>query len=388
MFDRARSQLAIPGSAPSSRRALLAASLGSGVAFVASALGRPSSVLAGSDGDVVLGSSVNVTSATTKITTTTSVTTFVAENNGTGGIAISAMATELGGSGLYAEAQSGDGVGVFGASTDGTGVAAQSTNGDAVRGVSASSVGVHGLTSSSSSYAVWGEATGGIGVLGQSGSSIGVSGTSTSWIGVAGSSGSTFAVYGEANGSGAGAIGVHGTSQNGVGMLGKSRAAAQPGVIGWSGANSTGIQGISNANEANPPTPKAKTGVFGQATQDSSSRGVFGVSTSGNGVRGESTTGGAVVGVANNTAGYAFLGSGRVRFNKVSGLATIAAGATSVTVTPGTDLTSESFVLLTAKTNIGTRSLYFTTDPTNNRFTIRLSASPSVSTVVAWLLLG
>ena len=65
-----------------------------------------------------------------------------------------------------------------------------------------------------------------------------------------------------------------------------------------------------------------------------------------------------------------------------------ATGATSVTVTPDVDVTSSSFVLLTAKANIGKRSVWFTTDTTNDRFTIRISSARAKPTLVAWLLLG
>jgi hypothetical protein len=134
-------------------------------------------------------------------------------------------------------------------------------------------------------------------------------------------------------------------------------------------------------------TGRPKTGVYGQAVQDASSRGVWGASSSGQGVRGEATNGIGVSGNAADPAGYAFRGSGRVRFDKVSGVATIPAGATSVTVTPGVDVTADSLVLLTAKANIGSRSVYYSTDATNNRITIRLSSSRPSSTPVAWLLM-
>ena len=386
--DLAAIDLAAPAQR-SSRRALLAAGLGSAVAFVASALGRPAAVRAGSDGDLVLGSLANSTSAVTKLTSTVNNSAALwAASDGIGGIGLQGTASQEFATGVYGVANSIGSVAVFGVSDNGQAIVGNSAADEAVHGYSSGSTGVHGITSTGSAYGVWGENHDGVGVLGQSTSSIGVSGSSSSWIGVAGSSGSNYGVYGEATGSGAGAIGVHGTSNAGVGMLGKSKAAAQPGVIGWSGGNSTGVQGISNANDANPPAPKAKTGVYGEATQDSSSRGVWGHAVAGQGVRGETSNGAALYGTASNVAGYAIRGSGRVRFDKVSGVATIPANATLVTVTPGTDVTSESFVLLTAKANIGSRSLYFSTDATNNRFTIRMSSSSASSTPVAWLLLS
>ena len=71
-----------------------------------------------------------------------------------------------------------------------------------------------------------------------------------------------------------------------------------------------------------------------------------------------------------------------------SGVATITAGSTSKVVTPGVNVTSASFVLLTPKANLGGRSLWFTTNATQDKFTIRLSSSRGTATKVAWLLLG
>jgi hypothetical protein len=64
----------------------------------------------------------------------------------------------------------------------------------------------------------------------------------------------------------------------------------------------------------------------------------------------------------------------------LGGLGALAASAINVT--------SSSFVLLTPKTNIGSRALWFTTDPAGNKFTIHMSSSRSSGTRVAWLLLG
>ena len=79
---------------------------------------------------------------------------------------------------------------------------------------------------------------------------------------------------------------------------------------------------------------------------------------------------------------------GRLRSAEVSGVATIAAGATSAAVTSGVGVEASSFVLLTPKANLGFRSLWFTTDASNDRSTIRISSSRPTATRVAWLLVG
>ena len=85
--------------------------------------------------------------------------------------------------------------------------------------------------------------------------------------------------------------------------------------------------------------------------------------------------------------GYAIVGKGRVRLERISGVAVIPAGRTSVRITPGVNLNTGSFVLLTPRSNLKGRDLWFRTDPPNERFTIYLSTPRTVATRVSWLLL-
>jgi hypothetical protein len=217
---------------------------------------------------------------------------------------------------------------------------------------------------------VWGASNSGIGVRGSSSLNVGVSGSSTSEVGVSGSSGSDIGVYGSSSSS----IGVRGDSGSSFGVYAFSDATNQPASQGWSQGNSTGVRGFSG--EAPLPSAKARTGVVGYAAQSSTSTGVWGESTSGVGLYGVATS------------GYAIRGSGRVKLGKVSGVATITAGHTTKVITPGVNVTSSSFVLLTPKVKLSGRDLWFTTDAANNKFTIRMSSSRSSATAVAWLLLG
>jgi hypothetical protein len=99
-----------------------------------------------------------------------------------------------------------------------------------------------------------------------------------------------------------------------------------------------------------------------------------------------SPSGAGVYGV-NYGGGLALKTAGRAKFS-TSGMATITAGSTSKTISPGVNVTASSFVLLTPKTNIGSRALWFTTDASGNKFSIHMSSSRSSGTNVAWLLLG
>jgi hypothetical protein len=189
------------------------------------------------------------------------------------------------------------------------------------------------------------------------------------------------------SGSGVGGIsttgnGVGGLSTAGMGVNGVSFATNKAGVAGSSTGNATGVLGSSGPT---PPAAKGKTGVYGHAVQDSSSRGVWGRSNSGQGVFGEATTGVGVSCAA--TTGYALQINGRLRVGRVSGVASIPAGAKSVTVTPDVAIATNSFVLLTPKANIASRALWFTTDAAANTFTIRMSSSRTSTTAVAWLLI-
>jgi hypothetical protein len=117
--------------------------------------------------------------------------------------------------------------------------------------------------------------------------------------------------------------------------------------------------------------------------------GVWGTTTGGEGVKGTARADGvAVVAHATGPGGIALHSSGRTVFTETAGVAAIAPGATSVTITPSVDVRDASFVLLTPRGNIGSRGLWYTIDATNNRFTIHISSkySDSSSLKVAWML--
>jgi hypothetical protein len=210
----------------------------------------------------------------------------------------------------------------------------------------------------------------GIGLNGQSNNTgTGVKGQSSSGFGVNGESTSSYGVYGHSFSG----YGVVGNSGQKTAMYGYSAASGEPATVGQSGGNNTGVLGFSGADL---PVAKAKTGVYGYAAQDGGSKGVWGASSNGVGLYGQATS------------GFALRTSGRLKADKVSGVASIGAGKTSVIVTPGVNVTTGSFVLLTPKVSLGGRDLWFTTDATHNRLTIHISSSRSSVTKVAWLLMG
>lgn len=130
-------------------------------------------------------------------------------------------------------------------------------------------------------------------------------------------------------------------------------------------------------------------------------RGVQGETTSGFGVRAAATTGyGVYVTTTSGTGGYFGTGGlktgtalrtvGRVRFDNSVGIATIALGASSVTVTPGIDLTATSAVVATLQGSAGgtTSVRYLTVNATTDTFTIYLTAKTTAAVKVAWHVFG
>ena len=221
-------------------------------------------------------------------------------------------------------------------------------------------------------------------------------------VGVTGSSSSGVGMYGYSQTS----LGVHGYSEQSIAVFGDNSSDVHPAVGGRSFSGMTGVLG--SADNGPLPPAKAKTGVYGVATQDGTSRGVWGYSPAGYGVLGEATTGRGVQGTtwsgvgvraaatngtgiwASATTGYAIQADGRILFNKSAGLATIASGASSVSVTPGIDLTSSSAVMATLNGNAGgsTAVKRVSINATTNVFTIYLTANSTASVKVAWLVLG
>lgn len=222
--------------------------------------------------------------------------------------------------------------------------------------------------------AFYGQATGtGDGVSGSTDSGFGVSGSSAEGFGVFASSLSGTALY---------AI-----SDLGYGLQASGGSETTPAALGWSTGSNTGLQGVSGAGFL--PISPAKTGVYGYAVQDSSARGVTGETTVGRGVQGIATSGVGLYGTA-AASGTALQAAGRVAFS-TSGLASVAVGTKSMTVSPGTDLVGGSKILCTLESNqIGLLIHRVTKDTAANTFKVFLSANVLSGRYakVAWFVIG
>jgi hypothetical protein len=209
-----------------------------------------------------------------------------------------------------------------------------------------------------------------------------IEGFSTSGAAIVGTSGSD--------------VGVTGSSQTLIGVHGYTVATTFPAVMGRSLADGPGVYGYSGGDGPAPTAP-VKTGVYGLATQDTSSRGVVGQSTAGRGVNGLATSGLGVRGYATNgvglsgeaLTGYALRTKGRVRLDKSAGIATVLSGTSTKLVTPGIDLTSTSAVIATLNGDAGGATVErVTIDTAADTFTIILTGNAAASVKVAWLVLG
>jgi hypothetical protein len=251
---------------PRSRRAILAGLIGGLGAVVASAVGKASPVRAEGEAMVVGGDYNTATSATILGNSTNTATVLLAQSTA-------------------------GGVGVYGYSNSNIGTKGESVSGIGVRGISSSTYGVAG--SSTSGTGVFGESSSSFGVTGVSTTSTGVSASSTSGYGLFALSTSNTGMIGLSNaGIGVNGIGVTsgvlGESNGGTGVYGVSHSADAAAVRTRNTGNGTGVIGVSGDTE---PVAPVHTGVYGHASLDSASRGVWGFSAAGHGIHGESDTG-------------------------------------------------------------------------------------------------
>lgn len=204
----------------------------------------------------------------------------------------------------------------------------EASSGVAIEGNSSSGIAIRGV----SDY---------VGVWGESVTVIGVRGASTSGTGVTGSSNSGAGVSGVSTGLGSGAIGVGGQSP----------------VVGVRGVSAPGVA------------------VRGDSD---SGFGLYGRAMSGTGVYATSST------------GHALRTNGRLRFDKASGSARIAAGARSVVIKPGLELAATSKVLATLQGSAGGTTTVHraTVDATAGTITVYLTANATRAVRVAWLVFG
>lgn len=362
--------MSIDTTAPRTRRAIIVGAFGALLGTIGLSA-KPPVVRAGVDGDVVLDA------------TNTAAGTTVLNGNGSNPVFRVANADEDG-----IQAISANGVGLLGGSGDtsfpspieaSTGVFGISVDGHGVYGASDTNAGIYAANNASTVAAIVAEGDPGTAIHGHANA------------GPVPASPALTGIYGSAAGTG---IAIAASSEDGLAVSAVSSAGnavrgrgAGAGVIGESSGALSGVIGFSGAGSA--PAGPAKTGVYGEATQDANGRGVTGKSTSGQGLRGEATTGVGVKAVA--TTGAALDVAGRAVFSR-SGRASLAANAKYVDVTVSGGLDSNANVLATLQIKRGqvhvlaARPNY----PSSGKVRIYLSdvASTTVSTPVAWFVLG
>ena len=220
-----------------------------------------------------------------------------------------------------------------------------------LEGISAKGSGVHGL--SRDANGVQGESVFGTGVSGHSiePGSTAVSGDSTDGVGVQGGS--------------HGGVGVQGNSELNVAVRGGNISETEPAIQGWAQNGQTGVMGRSTSfDEFDEIASPRNVGVFGVADKPGD-RGVL----------------------ARSREGRALQANGRVRFS-TTGVATIPAGTSEVTVTPPFRVVASAKVLATVQgDSAGAAAVRaVAVDPVSDAFTLHMTEPVPVSTPVAWFL--
>ncbi|HLX34104.1 MAG TPA: hypothetical protein VKR30_02560 [Candidatus Limnocylindrales bacterium] len=198
----------IPAGSPRTRRAILAAAVGTGAAAVAGALARPLTVAA-ANGDAVTVGNQFTGSLTTQIVNNTNTNIVIEGTSNAGGIGV--------------EGDSNTGYGVYGDSTSGTGTYGISSSGVGVGASSDTNHAVDAYAGSAAGAGVRGGSNGGSGVYGFTGSAL----TPKAKTGV----------YGEGNTDSL-SRGVWGSTAAGQGVRGE---ATTSGVGVYAAAPATGI---------------------------------------------------------------------------------------------------------------------------------------------------
>lgn len=402
--------MTIDTTTPRSRRALLFGALGGAIATVATAA-RPATTFAGEDGDVVLDAN-NTAAGTTQLAGTAEapVLRVVSQDNvgviGASGVAVVDIPPPIETStGVYGSSAAGHGV--YGASDSGIGVYAANNSATKAAIVAEGEPGtaIHGhanagpVPNSPALTGIYGSATGaGVAIAADSASGLAFRATSSASHGIKGR-GQLDGVIGESPGARSGVVGYSGggsapAGPAKTGVYGEAtQDAASRGVSGFALAgqgvrgeatSGQGIQGIATTGQAARGDTTGGTGVHGQAT---SGKGVRGVANGGDGVAGEATSGVGVRAVA--TTGIALAVTGRATFSR-SGKVTVPVGVTFIDVTVPGGLTTSAIAFATLQYLrsgvyvMGARPNH----PSAGKLRIYLSKALATATPVAWFVIG
>jgi len=181
-----------------------------------------------------------------------------------------------------------------------------------------------------------------------------------------------------------GPLGVGNAIEASIANAGSSAAAVAATTDGAGSALTASITNAANTRSAITGTTKGDgSGVYGESTH-AAGRGVTAQGTNGaTGLYGESDTGSGVY--AKSNSGDALQVGGKVSLSR-SGLATIAAHKTRVKV-PLAGVAATSMILATLQTDAGAIGVANAV-PAAGSFTINLTAAPTSSVKVAWMVLG
>ncbi|MFV2064344.1 MAG: hypothetical protein ACC726_12650 [Chloroflexota bacterium] len=140
-----------------------------------------------------------------------------------------------------------------------------------------------------------------------------------------------------------------------------------------------GVVAEGQIHKAETPTTfitGGRAAVLGIATGSESGVGLVGFSGSGTGVN------------AASRSGYGLrVANGRIKVDKVSGIATVPAGKRGIVVEPGVDINEDTIILLTPNVDLGKRSFWVRKDDDADTFTVRISSKRGSDADFGWLMI-
>jgi len=155
--------------------------------------------------------------------------------------------------------------------------------------------------------------------------------------------------------------------------------------------SSRGVNGVSNTGQGVHGTSTESAGVAGVSD---SGNGVHGTSTSNRGIWGESTSGVGVEGhgatgiKAESAGGFALhTSSGRARFDGISGIVVIPANKTEVNIETAVPVTDNTFVLISPQANLGDKGLWYTIPEGSGQIVVHISKSRPKDSRISYLIL-
>lgn len=175
------------------------------------------------------------------------------------------------------------------------------------------------------------------------------------------------------------ALEVVSQATNGVALFATSNSGTDANGIRADSSEGTAVAAVTGSGAGVDAIAQSGTAVRATTTEDDFSAIAVRAFAAGAGVAAKLTS----------ETGWALeVTGGRIQLGSLAGVATLPAGATSVTVSPGVPLDSDSGVIITPLADPGARRLWVVKKLSTNTFSIRTNAKATTQLKIAYLLLG